>query len=94
MAVTLHFNPETERKLREQAAGLGLTLEVYLERIAEREVMNGPGPPPQPPSFDEILAPIREGFAQSGMSEDELTALLGEAREEVWHEKQQRKAEG
>jgi len=39
-------------------------------------------------SFDEILAPIRQGFKESGLSEEELDELFEEAREEVYREKQ------
>jgi len=42
--------------------------------------------------LSEILAPIHEEFRQSGMTEDELSALIDEAREEVWQEKQRGKA--
>jgi hypothetical protein len=41
-------------------------------------------------SFDEILAPIRQGFKESGLSEEELDELFEEAREEVYREKQTR----
>jgi hypothetical protein len=39
-------------------------------------------------TFDESLAPVRAGFAQSGVSEEELASLLEEAREEAWQEGQ------
>ena len=38
-------------------------------------------------SFDDILAPIRQTFQASGMSEDEVEALFEEAREEVYQER-------
>jgi hypothetical protein len=38
-------------------------------------------------SFDEILAPIRRTFQESGMSADDLDALFEEAREEVYQER-------
>ncbi|MCI0489011.1 MAG: hypothetical protein L0229_20655 [Blastocatellia bacterium] len=41
--------------------------------------------------FDEILAPIRKTFQESGMSEDELEALFEEAREEVYQEQKVKK---
>ena len=34
--------------------------------------------------FREILAPLREGFAESGMTEDELDALVEKAREDFY----------
>lgn len=39
------------------------------------------------PSFDEILAPIRKGFEESGDSEEEILAFFEEIREEVYQEK-------
>ena len=37
--------------------------------------------------FSEILAPLREGFAESGMTDDELDALVESAREDFYLEK-------
>ena len=34
-------------------------------------------------SFDEILAPVREGFRNSGMSEADLDELVNQARREI-----------
>ena len=42
-------------------------------------------------TFDEILAPIREGWEQSGMPEDEIMALFEETRAEVRREWRERK---
>ncbi|HEV3386723.1 MAG TPA: hypothetical protein VG097_18045 [Gemmata sp.] len=39
-------------------------------------------------TLDEILAPFRQSFAESGMTEEELDVLIEEARKEVWEEKQ------
>jgi hypothetical protein len=39
-------------------------------------------------TLDEILAPFREEFAKSGITEEELDVLIDEARKEVWEEKQ------
>ena len=36
----------------------------------------------------EILAPVREGFVKSGMTEDEFDALIEEERQALWEEKQ------
>jgi hypothetical protein len=44
-AVTVELPSETERTLRERAAASGLTLEVYLRRMAEREAGGAAGPP-------------------------------------------------
>ncbi len=42
-------------------------------------------------SFDEILAPVRQGFQKSRMSEDEILEFFEEVREEIWQEKQNQK---
>jgi hypothetical protein len=39
-------------------------------------------------SFRQILAPVRASFKDSGMTEDELDALVKEEREALWQEKQ------
>jgi hypothetical protein len=40
--------------------------------------------------IDEILAPIRQGFKESGMSEAELDALFTQARKEVRRERKEK----
>ena len=86
--VTLSLPPDTERKLREKAGSAGLTLEGLLSQLAE-EAANGPvGTKGR---FDEILAPVREGFAKSELSEAELAAEFEAARDEVWESAQGRK---
>jgi hypothetical protein len=89
-SITLQLRPETEQRLREKAALRGQTLEAYLQQLAEREAAsaNGSQTPAGKPSLDELLAPVQQRFAQSGMTEDELAALVEEAREEVWQGKQ------
>jgi hypothetical protein len=92
MSILLHLSPETEHRLRERAKQRGQTLEAYLEMLAELDAANGnaaTGPTSRAPTFDEILAPMRQGFAESGLTDEELTALLEEAREEVWRAKRQ-----
>lgn len=37
--------------------------------------------------FKEILAPVRKGFEESGMTDDELTALVEKAREDFHRER-------
>ncbi len=41
MSITLHLNAETERRLREEAVKNSLTLEEYLEQLAEQAVASG-----------------------------------------------------
>ncbi len=86
--VTLMLPSEAEQRLREKAGKRGLTLEAYLQRLAEQDAFEKAEDATTPPrTFDEILAPIRQGFEESGLTEEEINALLSEAREEVWRER-------
>ena len=38
-------------------------------------------------SLDASLAPVRRTFEQSGMTDDDLAALVEEVREDIWREK-------
>ena len=97
MTVTITLAPETEEKLRRRAAEAGQTLEAFLQQLAEREAHSeegtaAPEASPQPArTFDDILAPVRKGFEESGMTDEELTGLFEEAREEAWQERQRKK---
>lgn len=72
-SVTIELPPELERKVRSRAAAEGQELPDYLRGVIERSVM----------TLDEVLAPIRREFEASGMTEEELDALVEEAREEI-----------
>lgn len=84
-SVLVTLTPETENRLREKAQKMSLTLEEYLRHLAEGDAANGETS--RADCLDKILTPIREGFARSGLSEEELTSLFEEAREEVWHDR-------
>ncbi len=99
MTVTLNFPPDTEAILRERAARAGQSVEGYLQQLIEKEVRGANGCPapstatPHPGmSFDEILAPVRRGFKEAALTDEELTRLFEEAREEVYQEKKTREA--
>jgi hypothetical protein len=40
-----------------------------------------------PPSFEEMMAPIAEDFRRTGMTEDDLDALVEQERQDIWDEK-------
>jgi hypothetical protein len=95
MSVTLSFSPEAERRLHESAARSGQSVEDYIQQLVERQVLGANGmqvaPATQPHSLDDALAPIREEFEQSGMSDEDLATLVEDVREKIWLEKQTRK---
>src|SRR3954451_5339717 len=75
--VTVQLTPDTEYRLRQQAAQAGQTLEVYLARLAERAAANGtaaaqtgasedrrrysPTPRPTRAEFDRLLGDLAAG---------------------------------
>lgn len=81
MDITISIRPEMQETLQERALQSGQDVEAYIERLLEKALSS-------PASIDDLLAPVRKQFAKSGMTEDELDALIEEAREEVWQEKQ------
>ena len=49
MTITLNLTAETERRLREKAAGRGQTVQAYLEQLAEEAARAGNGTPAERP---------------------------------------------
>lgn len=82
MVISIPITSETEARLRTRAAAAGVDLETFvaqsLQRMAER------------PSLDDVLRPLRDEFAATGMSEDELTEFL----ENVKHENRAERGTG
>ena len=95
MTVTISFPPETEQALRERADRAGQTIERYIQQLVERDLggtNGGPRPPAHAPSsLEETLAPVREEFERSGLTDEDLATLVDEVREKIWQEKQTRK---
>jgi predicted DNA-binding protein len=94
MTVTINLSPETEQQLQQRAAQTGQTVESFVRFLIEKEVRRPdstlPAAAETQKTFDEILAPVQQGFAESGLSDAELEALFKEAREEVWNEKRRK----
>ena len=71
----------TREALEEIGHDNGKTAEQYIRDMIEIEILAR-----RP--FSEILAPIRQSFEDSGMTEEELDALVERARERVWRKNQ------
>ena len=85
VTVKLSLTPEEERRLFACAMEKGQDVTNYVRTLIEEDLK-------RPPALSEILAPIHEEFRRSGMTEDELSSLIEEARDEVWQAKQRGKA--
>ena len=70
---------ETIQALSVIAKEKGKTAEEYVRDMVDTEILASK-------PFAEILAPMRQGFAESGMTEEEITALFEQARDEVHQE--------
>ena len=84
MSTTISIPTELEQKISERAASRGLALDEYVREILRRDA--------ETPSLDEILAPVRDQFTASGMTEDDLDALVEKERQAIWNEKNEKKA--
>ena len=81
MSIHIELSPDEERRLAERASLRGQGLAEYAHEILSKHARLLAGSP------DELLAPVRAEFRDSGMTEEELDALVEEAREEVWRER-------
>ncbi len=78
--------PETViQGVSERARAVGTTAEEYVRYLIEEDLSS--------PSLNlrVLFAPVREQIKESGTSDDELTELLEEAREEVFQKNQDKK---
>lgn len=80
MSLTISLPRDLETRVLEAAARQGQDAEAYVIDAVERALRKR--------SLDDLLAPVREQFAASGMSEEELTALVKAERRAMWREKQ------
>lgn len=81
MELTITVPDEAKSALEQRARARGCDdVAEYVERLVTTDLLAAR-------SFDEILAPVRQDFAASGMSEDELDALIESERQAIWEEK-------
>lgn len=84
MELTIKVPDETKSALEQRARERGYSdVTKYVERLISTDLLAAK-------SFDEILAPIRKTFQETGTSEDELDSIFEEAREEVYQKQKRR----
>lgn len=83
MTLTIELKPEIEAKLKNRAVALGYEVDDYVKKLIEEDSN-------KPKTLDEIFAPVRQEFKESGMTEDEFDDLIYQARREVYAEKKVR----
>ena len=68
MTLQITLSEPVEAKLRERAAASGQDIAAYAACVLDQALGK--------PSLEEKLAPVRQAFEQSGMTEDQLSELL------------------
>jgi hypothetical protein len=91
MTITIELRPDEEQVLRERARDSGRELPEYVQQVLEEHIRSVPRPEAAPKTFDQILAPTREGWQQSGMTEEEVDAMFQRELEEIRQERLQRR---
>jgi hypothetical protein len=72
------ISAKSRARLKVRADQAGPTPERYVKNLVDVDLAVDQAA--QSTTFDELLAPVREQFRQSGMAEDELDALVERAR--------------
>jgi hypothetical protein len=70
------LRPGQIKAVEKRARREGKSPSEYLRSLVERDLLMGG-------SFDDVLRPIRAGFKKSGVTEEELDALVKRARKDA-----------
>jgi hypothetical protein len=79
MAITIDLPVDIETALRKKASADGQDFQIFVLETLKTKALK--------PSLDEILAPVRKNFADSGMTEAELDDFIETERQVMWEEK-------
>jgi hypothetical protein len=91
MTISIELRPDEEQALRERAEAIGRKLADYVRHVLEEHLRSGPRPGAAPRSFDQVLAPVWEGWRQTGMSEEQIDAMFQRELEELRRDRIQRR---
>jgi len=84
MTLSIEIPPQTEARLRQQAEASGQDVRSYVSQLIERYATKS--------SLDEVLAPLRKEFADSGIGDEELVEDITRAQSEYRAEQQKKTA--
>ena len=84
MTLTIQVPKNIGVVLEEKARNQGKDVAAYVENLIEKDI-------DRRKTLDEILAPVRKDFAESGMTEDDLDELIESERQAMWEEKNGRR---
>ncbi|HWB58270.1 MAG TPA: hypothetical protein VG733_02215 [Chthoniobacteraceae bacterium] len=78
-SLTLHISETAREKLAQRASQAGEDIETYASDLIEAAVKR--------PTLDELLAPVRQDFAKTGMTEEQIMQFGDELIQKVRQEK-------
>lgn len=76
--VTIDLPVEIKTALERKAKGQDI--KTFIQTIIRKQALR--------PTLDETLAPVRQEFADSGLSEDELDDFMNSVREKAYQDRQ------
>jgi hypothetical protein len=76
--ITIDLPLEVKTALEKQAKGEDI--KVFIQTIIRKQALR--------PNLDEVLAPVRQEFAESGMSEDDLDNFMNSVRDKAYQDRQ------
>ena len=80
--VTINFPKDVGMVLENRAQVSGQDVETYIKNLVETQAKKM--------TLDETLAPIRRAVEKSGLSDEELDGIFGQARREVSDERKKK----
>lgn len=90
MAITIELRPDEEQMLGECARASGQTLTEYIRQVLEQHVRSASHPGASDGTLDQILAPVRETWRQSGLTDEQINAVLQRDLEQIRRERMER----
>jgi hypothetical protein len=76
MTITIELRPDDEQVLRDRARMTGQELPEYVRDVLETHIRWISRPETTAKTFDQILAPVWEGWRQTGMTQEQMDAML------------------
>jgi hypothetical protein len=86
MAITIELRPDEEQMLGECARASGQELTEYIRQVLEQHVRSAS----HPDALDQILAPVRESWRESGLTDEQINARLQRDLEQIRRERLER----
>jgi hypothetical protein len=91
MTIAVELRPDEEQILRERARTSGQELPEYVRQVLEDHIRSVPHPETAPKTFDQVLAPVWEGWRQTGMTQEQVDAMFQRELEEFRRERLERR---